>query len=261
MPSRILFLIVARGGSKGVPRKNLCEIDGLSLIGYKARAALGSSSCARLVISSEDREMLDEGRRHGAEAPFVRPVDLASDTARSDDVVLHAMDRVEAEEGSSYDAVMLLEPSSPFTTPADLDRATALYEARRASLVVGVRRAATSTRFTGRLRADGRADRIIEKFAGLGSTRRQDLGPEHTLNGGLYLIDWQALRRTGRIYGDPERSFGLVMDELHSVNIDTLLDLAFAQFLVASGRLDTSPWREQPRGESGGHVRPSSGRS
>jgi CMP-N-acetylneuraminic acid synthetase len=243
MTSRILFLITARGGSKGVPGKNLHRIDGLSLVGYKARAALRSSHCTRLVVSSDSAEILAEAKRHGAEAPFVRPAELATDTASSNDVVLHAMDFVEAEEGRPYDRLMLLEPASPFATPEHLDQAVALADAHRASLVVGMRHAPVSSLFVGPLGDDGRADRIVSKFAGRGSTRRQDMPPEYTMNGSLYLVDWAAMRRTGRIYSDPERTYGLVMDDAHSCSIDTPLDLALAELLVASGRLDTAPWK------------------
>jgi CMP-N,N'-diacetyllegionaminic acid synthase len=244
MTPRVLFLIVARGGSKGLPRKNLRTVGGLSLIGYKARAATRSSHCARLVISSEDAEMLAEGRKHGAEAPFVRPAELATDTASTDDVVLHAMEVVEAEEGAAYDAVMLLEPSSPFATPEDLDDAVELYMQRGASLVVGVRQVTVGSRFIGPLRSDGRADQIVSKFAGSRSRRRQDVGPEYTMNGALYLASWAMLRRSRQIYGDPENTFGLVMDEDHSLDIESPHDLAFAEFLVASGKLDTTRWRD-----------------
>lgn len=243
MTPRILFLIVARGGSKGVPRKNLREIAGLSLIGFKARAATRSSCCTRLVLSSEDGEILAEGRRHGAETPFVRPAHLATDSAGSDQVVLHAMDAVEGEEGRAYDAVMLLEPSSPFATPEHLDQAVDLFVRRRASLVVGMREVKVHSLFTGPLRDDGRADRVVGKFAGRAGRRRQDMEQEYTMNGGLYLIDWATMRRTGRIYGDPERTYGLVMDDVHSIEIDTPFDLELASFVAASGLLDLAPWR------------------
>ena len=239
---RILGLIPARGGSKGVPRKNLQRVGDLSLVGYKVRAALAAGVCQRLVISSDDEEILAEGRRHGAETPFVRPAELAGDIASSDAVVLHAMDFVEGEEGRPYDAVLLLEPSSPFATPDHLRCAAELWRRRRAALVVGMRPVEPNSMFTGPLDADGRAHRVVEKFAGRDSNRRQDMEQEYTMNGALYLADWAMLRRTGRIYGDPPATYGLVMDEAHSCEIDSPLDLAFARFLVDGGHLDTTPW-------------------
>ncbi|HMB55413.1 MAG TPA: hypothetical protein VKU40_18990, partial [Thermoanaerobaculia bacterium] len=146
------------------------------------------------------------------------------------------------EEGRPYDAVMLLEPSSPFATAEHLDRAVEVWATHGASLVVGMRAVTVASRFVGPLRDDGRADRVISKFAG-GATRRQEVEQEYTMNGALYLVDWASMRRTGRIYGDPERTWGLVMDEAHSADVESPFDLAFARYLVDSGVLDTSPWR------------------
>src|SRR5690242_15625957 len=96
--AQVLFLLVGRGGSKGLPGKNLCEIGGLSLIGYKAKAALQSRHCSRLIVSSDSAEIRDEAMRHGAEMLFERPAELATDTASSNDVILHAMDWIETHE-------------------------------------------------------------------------------------------------------------------------------------------------------------------
>ena len=114
--------MVGRGGSKGLPGKNLRRIGGKSLVAFKAIAAKKSHCCSRLVVSSDSIDIQEEARRHGAEVLFDRPADLASDTASSSDVVLHAMDWIERNEGRRYDAVMLLEPSSPFATQKTLMR-------------------------------------------------------------------------------------------------------------------------------------------
>jgi CMP-N-acetylneuraminic acid synthetase len=153
------------------------------------------------------------------------------------------MDAIEGEEGRAYDAVMLLEPSSPFATPEHLDLAVDLFVRHRASLVVGMREVKVHSLYTGPLRDDGRADRIVGKFAGRAGRRRQDMEQEYTMNGGLYLVDWATMRRTGRIYGDPERTYALVMDDVHSIEIDTPFDLELASFVAASGLLDLAPWR------------------
>ena len=136
----ILFLLVGRGGSKGLPGKNLREIGGLSLIGYKAKC--GAAVALLLAADRLQRQRRDPQRgdqRHGAEMLFERPAELATDTASSNDVVLHAMDWIETHEGRRYDAIMLLEPSSPFARPEHFDEAIELFVARKASLVVGMR--------------------------------------------------------------------------------------------------------------------------
>lgn len=239
----ILFLIVARGGSKGVPRKNLREIGGLSLVGFKANSARQSQFCSRLIISTEDAEIRAEGERWGAEAPFVRPAELASDAASSSDVVRHAMNWVEEHEGRRYAAIMLLEPASPFARADHYDAAVQLYRERSASLVVGMREVDVASMFIGPLRPDGSIGHIVEKFAAASGLRRQDQPPEATMNGAFYLIDWRSFERTGMIYGDAAGSYGIVMDPVHSIEIETPLDLAYAEFAVERGLIDIGHWK------------------
>jgi CMP-N,N'-diacetyllegionaminic acid synthase len=239
-----LFLLVGRGGSKGLPGKNLLEIGGLSLVGYKARSALRSCYCSRLIVSSDNREIQSEARRHGAEVLFTRPAELATDTASSNDVVLHAMDWVEKNEGRTYDAIMLLEPSSPFARSDHYDRAVELFVAHKADLVVGIRETEVSSIFVGPIGRDGSISAIVEKMLGAQALRRQDQAPEVTMNGAFYLIRWNAMRSHRKIYADPAASYGILMDRLHSIEIETAADLAYASYVVEKGVLDLSPWGE-----------------
>lgn len=241
---RILFLIAARGGSKGVPGKNLKTVGGLSLLGYKARSAQACAGCTRLILSTDSEDIQTEGRRLGVEVPFTRPAQLASDDAPSDGVVAHAMDWVEESEGRPYDAVMLLEPASPFATAAHYDEAIALFFERDADLVVGLKELETYSVFTGALAETGSIATIVEQMHTAAGLRRQDQPVEVTMNGTFYLIRWEAFRRTGKIYGDAAGSYGVLMDRWHSIEIETPEDLALADFAVTQGYLDTAPWSE-----------------
>jgi len=243
---QILFLLVGRGGSKGLPGKNLREIGGLSLIGYKAISARRSRYCSRLIVSSDSEEIRAEAKRHGAEVLFARPAELATDTASSNDVILHAMDWIEANEGRRYDAIMVLEPSSPFAAGEHYDAAAELFMARNASLVVGLREAEVSSIFVGPLGKDGSIGAIVDKMLTTPALRRQDQPPEVTMNGALYLIGWEAMRTHRKVYADPTASYGILMDRLHSIEIETAADLAYASYVVERGMLDTSRWRRTP---------------
>jgi CMP-N,N'-diacetyllegionaminic acid synthase len=245
--AEILFLLVGRGGSKGLPGKNLREIDGLSLVGYKAKSALQSRYCSRLIVSSDSPEIQAEAKRHGAEMLFSRPAELATDTASSNDVVLQAMDWIETHEGRRYDAVMLLEPSSPFARPDHFDQAVELFAARQAGLVVGMRETEVSSAFVGPLGSDGSIGAIVDKMLKTPALRRQDQPLEVTMNGALYLIGWDAMRKHRKIYADPAASYGVLMDRLHSIEIETAADLAYASYVVEHGMLDSSPWRQAHR--------------
>jgi CMP-N,N'-diacetyllegionaminic acid synthase len=240
----ILFLVVGRGGSKGLPGKNLREIEGLSLIGYKARSALQSRFCSRLIVSSDSPQIQAEAKRHGAEVLFSRPAGLATDTASSNDVILHAMDWIEAHELRRYHAIMLLEPSSPFARADHYDAAADLFSARNASLVVGLREAEVSSIFVGPLGKDGSIGTIVQNMLAAPALRRQDQAPQVTMNGALYLIGWEAMRRHRKIYADPSASYGILMDRLHSIEIENAADLAYATYVVERRILDTSPWRQ-----------------
>ncbi len=241
----ILYLIVGRGGSKGLPGKNLRTIAGLSLVAFKAIAALQAKSCSRLIVSSDSAEIRDEAKKFGAEVLFERPLELSHDTASSNDVVLHAMDWIERHEGRRYDAVMLLEPSSPFAGPADFDAAVELYRKHQAELVVGVKETEVSSVFVGPIGADGSIAMIVDQMLNAkGGLRRQDLPMEVTMNGALYLIGWDALKRTGKIYSNPARTYGLLMSRAQSVEIENATDFAYAEFAFANKLVDGAPWQK-----------------
>ena len=242
-PPEILYLVVGRGGSRGVPGKNLRKIGGLSLVALKTISARRSRYCTRVIASSDSAEIQAEAKAHGAEVLFTRPAHLATHTASSDDVVLHAMDHIEDVEKRRYDAIMLLEPASPFSRPSDYDAAVELYLRHKASLVVGMRETPVNSIFVGPLRRDGRADQIVGKFFNRPDLRRQAFEQEYTMNGALYLIDWTHMRRTGKVYGDPDRTFGYPMDTFHSAEIDSLHDLRLAEFYVQNGDVDIAEWR------------------
>lgn len=240
---RVLYLITARGGSKGVPGKNLRRIGGLSLVGFKAVSARKSRHCSRLIISTDSEEIQAEARRHGVEVPFTRPAELASDTAKSGPVITHAMDWIEREGRDRFDAVMLLEPSSPFARAEDYDGAVATMLKRNANAVVGVRPVETSSTVIGPLGSDGELTAILEKMhaARAQTGQRQTLGREYTMNGAFYLFRWDYFRRHEWIYHDTV--YGHVMDPLHSVEIDEPVQLAWAEFLVGNGYISMEHWR------------------
>lgn len=239
----VLFLLVGRGGSKGVPGKNLRQIAGTTLVGYRAASALKSKYCDRLVVSSDSSEIREEARRYGAEVLFERPDALATDEATSDDVVLHAMEWIEQHEGRNYDAIMLLEPSSPFARADHYDAAVELFLKRNADLVVGVRETDIASVFVGPMGDDGSIEPIVSRLIERSKLRRQDQAPEVTMNGALYLIRWQTMKDMKRIYSNPGGTYGLLMDRLHSIEIETLDDLAYANHVIQQGLLDRSPWQ------------------
>jgi len=238
----ILFLITARGGSKGVPNKNLKKVGGLSLTGYKAISAQNCAYCKHLILSTDSEDIRTEGLSLGLDVPFIRPGELATDTASSDSVVKHAMNWVEHNHKEPFDAIMLLEPASPFATAEHYERAIELFITQKAELVVGVREMETPSSFVGNLSKKNSISNIVTKIRNMTKLRRQDQETEVTMNGTFYLIDWQAFKQTGRIYNDPDKCYGILMDRWHSVEIETPEDLVFAEFLIEKGYINMQPW-------------------
>ena len=235
-------MITARGGSKSVPGKNLRKINGISLVGFKAISALRSKNFSRLIISTDSKEIQEDAKSYGVEVPFTRPADLATDDASSMGVISHAMDWIEQNSDEQYDAVMLLEPSSPLATSLDYDNAIDLMVKQDANVVLGMRETAINTAFIGPMDNSGKISLIVDQLRGLQKIRRQDMSPEFTMNGGLYLFKWDYFKKHGSLYEDRDNTFGYVMDRHYSIEIDELIDLQWIEFLVASGKIDMSHW-------------------
>lgn len=242
---KVLFLITARGGSKGVPGKNLREIGGISLVGFKALSARQSRHCDRLIISTDCAKIQQDALKYGVEVPFTRPAELATDTAKSGPVISHAMDWIEAEGRQAYDAVMLLEPSSPFAKARDYDGAIETMVRTGANAVVAVRPSDVSSTVIGPLDSEGRLTAVLDKMhAALSQTgQRQTLGSEYTMSGAFYLFKWDYFKRHNWIYQDRLGVYGYPMDAIHSVEIDEPIHLLWAEFLVEQGHISIAEWR------------------
>ncbi len=226
-----------------MPDKNLRQIEGISLVGFKAISAQRSKNCTRLIISTDSKEIQEDAQAYGVEVPFTRPAELATDTASSVDVIAHAMEWIEENTDEEYDAVMLLEPSSPLTRSFDYDNAIAIMEEHNANVVVGIRETAINSMFLGPTDEKGRITPIINQIRDREKTRRQDVAQEYTMNGGLYLFRRDFFKKHKKIYHDPDNTYGYLMDRHHSIEIDELIDLQWIEFLVANDYVDISHWK------------------
>lgn len=228
----VLIVVPARGGSKGLPRKNARHLAGSPLLGWTAdavrAAGLDEAVC---VLSTDDEEIAEIGRSVGLEAPFLRPVGLATDEASAQSVALHALEWVSAHRGHQPVAVMWLQPTSPFRTPSALSDAVAMMSEPGFAGVIGVKAVYRS------LRTLFHADECMElKSIDAGAElhdRRQALRPLVTPNGALYLVPARELRASGSFV--PPRCRGILMDQIASLDIDDGIDWAMAEALAAAG--------------------------
>jgi CMP-N,N'-diacetyllegionaminic acid synthase len=210
----VLALITARGGSKGLPGKNVRPVQGRPLIDFSIAAARAAACVDRVVLSTEDDEIARVAQACGCEVPFRRPAALASDEARSMDVVIHALDQV-----PRHDIVVLLQPTSPARTAADIDATVQQLLDAQAPACVSVCAAEESPYWMFRLGEHSRLTPLLDTPA---ATRRQDLPPVFLLNGAVYAARTDALRRMGSFLG-PE-TVAHVMPRERSIDIDTLED-------------------------------------
>lgn len=224
---RVLGVITARGGSKGVPGKNIRMLGGKPLLAWTAEAALGAKSLARTILSTDDDAIADAGRAAGIDVPFMRPAELATDAAASLPVVQHALQSLEAD-GDRYDAVCLLQPTNPFRTSALIDRCIAAFSASTADSLVTILPVPSDHNPHWVFHLDGGELRSF--MPGPLITRRQDLPPAYHREGSVYLTRRDVLLDGNSLYG--ERTLGLEVSPSETVNIDTIADWHRAEQLV-----------------------------
>ena len=223
--SSALAVIAARGGSKGLPGKNVADLGGRPLVAWSVAAGKGSRYLDRLILTSDDPKIIRAARAAGCEVPFVRPSRLATDTASIYPVLFHALDALK----ESYDYIVLLQATSPLRLADDIDACIRLCHRAGAPAVVSVCRAAKSPQWMFTLDSRHRL-RHMSKIRRV-ADRRQELAPAYILNGAVYVARTAWLRKHGDFVGPETR--GYVMPPERSVDIDTGLDLLLARALVA----------------------------
>lgn len=239
---KVLFIITARGGSKGVPRKNIRKVGSLPLIAYKIIAAKKCSADKRIIVSTDDEEIAAVSIEYGAEVPFMRPDYLATDTAGSMDVVEHAMQWVNEHDQEKYDYICLLEPSSPFASCKDLDDALDLIEKSKADTLLGMKEVEVNKVFIHSLDCNGRLSNLYYAMKNLQSVRRQDQVKEYTMNGCMYIAKWSYFEAHKSFYS--ENSVPYIMPDESSIEIDSMHNYRMACLMVENSMIDLSLWEQ-----------------
>ncbi|MCC7546823.1 MAG: acylneuraminate cytidylyltransferase family protein [Burkholderiales bacterium] len=227
---KVLAVIPARGGSKSIPRKNLARIEGVSLVGWASRVARAASWIDHVVLSTDDEEIASEGRACGIDVPFMRPVDLAGDRSSSADMWRHAWTQSERHYGVRFDCSLLLEPTSPLRSVADLERTIAalMLNGHEAAATVSRTPAHYTPHKTLVLDTEGRIGFYLPE--GARHSIRQTIPAYYHRNGICYAVRRETLFEHGAIV---ERNCAAVIIERPVVNIDEPLDLRLAGLLMA----------------------------
>lgn len=222
-----LIIIPARGGSKGIPKKNIVELAGRPLIDYTIQAALKVAPIDHIILSTDSEEIVTVAERCGLPVAYRRPKELATDTAGSREVILDAMDWAD-NQGIGYDAVVLLQPTSPLRVAEDILGAMSKYTPD-IDMVVSVAEARCNPYYNC-FETDETGYLKISKGEGQ-YTRRQDVPPVYEYNGAVYAINPQSIRKM-TLGGFPRRVPYLMPTE-RSVDIDAPVDLLVAEHLLA----------------------------
>lgn len=225
---RILAITPARGGSKRLPGKNIKDLNGKPLIQWTIDAALSVKEITRLMVTTDSEAIAEIAQKAGAEVPFIRPPELATDTSSSTDVIHHALDFYRAQ-GEEFDFVLLLQPTSPIRSADDIRQAIEQLKTHMADAVVSVCPCEHSPLWANTLPDDrSMADFIRHEVSQL---RSQDLPDYYRINGAIYLT------RVSRFYQEnslflSSNTFAYVMDNESSVDIDHELDFLIAEMVL-----------------------------
>lgn len=222
---KILAIIPARGGSKRLPRKNVLNLANKPLIAWSIESAKNSKYIDKLILSSDDEEIIHVAKKFGCEVPFVRPKELAQDETRSIDVVLHTLKTLK----ENYDYVILLQPTSPLRTTKDIDKAIEFYFEKEATSVIGVCEMEHSPLWANTLDETMSMENFLDdKY---NNSRSQDLPTFYRINGAFYMSTVDSIVKNETFFVK-ENIFAFLMSQEHSVDIDTKLDFIVAEVVL-----------------------------
>lgn len=223
---KILVIIPARGGSKGIPHKNIKPLNGKPLIHYTIDVARQILSDEDICVSTDDPEIIRCVEEYGLKVPFVRPAELATDQAGTYEVLLHALDFYE-KQGKKYDVVLLLQNTSPFRTAQHVKEALELYHPDL-DMVVSVKETSTNPYYN--CFEEDKNGYLNKTLDSSNFTRRQDAPVTYEYNGAIYVINANQMKKMP--LGKFTRRVKYVMDDLHSVDLDNMIDWKFAEFII-----------------------------
>lgn len=224
---KILVIIPARGGSKGIPHKNIKPLAGKPLIHYTIDVARQIVADEDICVSTDDSEIIQCVEEYGLKVPFVRPEELATDTAGTYEVLLHALNFYE-QQGKQFDVVLLLQNTSPFRTANQVKEALALYQSD-IDMVVSVKECSANPYYCV---FEENQDGYLKICKGDGNiTRRQDAPKVYEYNGAIYAINPQSLKQMP--LNKFSRRIKYVMDEQSSLDLDTMNDWKMAELIIS----------------------------
>lgn len=222
----MLAIIPARSGSKGLPGKNVKELCGLPLIGYSIKAALDSKYISKVIVSTDCDKIYQISINLGADESFLRPSYLAEDNSMAIDSYVYTLERLAKEQGEIHDNFIVLQPTSPLRDSNFIDAAIELFHNKGADSVISVSQNPHPLHWSKKLSPDGKLSDVFENNT---IQNRQEYEDTFTPNGAIYIFKSQLIK-SGLYVSD--NTFGYIMPAKSSVDIDTLEDFEYAEFLL-----------------------------
>ncbi len=222
---KLLAIIPARGGSKRLPRKNILDLAGKPLIAWTIEAALISKYIDHVIVSTDDDEIATVSKKYGADVPFMRPTNLATDDSTSVDVVLHAIERLE-----QYDYIILLQPTSPLRTTKNIDESIELLKFSRSDAVISVSKLEHNPLCINTVQNDGDLSNFLDTT--ILNKPEKDLKQYYQLNGAIYLCDIKRLEKEKSFFLK-DNCIAYKMKQVESVDIDNEIDFKLSELYLS----------------------------
>ena len=231
---RILTVIAARGGSKGVKDKNIRNLSGKPLIAYTIEQVIRWGKFDKFIVSTDSNEIAKVARDYGAQVPFLRPAGLATDTSAKMDALRDAFIQAERYYGIKFDALLDLDATAPIRTVEDIENIVLLFSGNKTDCVFSVVKARKNPYFN---MVEKQADGAVKicKEPDYGITGRQDAPLVYDMNASMYVYDRDFLLDTNNKMPYAKNSLVYEMGELSRIDIDTEIDFKFIEFLVSNG--------------------------
>ena len=223
----MIAIIPARGGSKGLPGKNIRNLHGKPLIAYTIEAALKSPYIEEAILSTDSQEIANVGLQYGVKVPFLRPAKLASDNALAIDNYIFTIEKLESMSNKEIRSIMVLQPTSPLRNTQDIDLAIDLFNSKNADSVISYTEEAHPISWHKYISQDGHLIDILDSSI----KNRQAYRESYYPNGAIYIFKKELLLE-GKYYND--NSFAYIMPRNRSVDIDTLEDFLYAEYLLGN---------------------------
>tara|TARA_B110000008_G_scaffold279997_1_gene330497 strand:- start:11001 stop:11702 length:702 start_codon:yes stop_codon:yes gene_type:complete len=225
---RLVAIIPARGGSKRLPRKNILDLAGKPLIAWTIEAGLKSKYVDRVIVSTDDEEIAEISKKYGADVPFIRPKELASDTSSIINAVRHAIQLLR-ENGDDFEYILLLQPTSPLRTEEHINQAIQLLIEKKADGVLSIVKVDHPVEWTNTLPEDCSMDGFFsDEMKGLNS---QEFPTRYMLNGAIYISKIEK-KLTSDFMVLRSNCYGYIMNKFDSVDVDTYYEYKLSEFLI-----------------------------